>query len=206
MFNEASPRTWTHTAKFLGAPLVAFALLLANAYFPFVRFSNELANAVLAIVIFFLPFLTAILAFTIPRRWLTTITVFVLLVPLLCFSAVGLLWEGFLLVETVRTGVNPAYEQIATAQMAGYSVGIYRTDCGALCSFGIDPLQEKQVVLGILVVRELPGFEDAGEATYKVIGQDTLLIRVPAYVDNDPPVRTMPARSRIYHLKRFLYF
>jgi hypothetical protein len=153
-----------------------------------------------------LPFLTAILAFIIPRRWLTTIITVVLLVPLLCFSAIGLLFEGFLLTYTVRHGVNPAFERIATVPMADYSVGIYRTDCGALCSFAIYPLQEKQIVPGILVVRALPGFDDAGEATYKVIGQDTLLITVPAYVDNDSPVRTMPARSRIYHLKRFLYF
>jgi len=105
--------------------------------------------------------------------------------------------------DTWRTGVNSAFEPIASVPMGGYSVGIYRTNCGAPCSFGIYPLQEKQIMPGILLVRALPGFEPADKAAFKVIGKDALLLQVPEYFDGE--VRT-PARSRVYHLKRFLYF
>jgi hypothetical protein len=203
---EAPPPTWTRTAKFLGLPLLGFVLMVGDAAFPLVRFRSELANVVVGTLSFLLPFLTVFFALVIPRRWLTTVIAVVLLLPLLCISALGLLFEGLLLGDTFRTGLNPALERIATVPMVGYSVGIYRTDCGAPCSLEIYLLQEKRIVPGILLVRALPGFDDAAEATYKVIGQDTLSINIPPYVDNDPRGVSIPARSKIYHLKPFLYF
>jgi hypothetical protein len=203
---EAPPQTWTRTAKFLGLPLLVFVLLQADNDFPFVRFSNAFANVAVGTLSFLLPFLAAFFAFVIPKRWLTTVIVVALLLPLLCASAVGLLFGGLSIVDMFRTGSDASFERIASAPMIGYSVGIYRTNCGAPCSYGIYPLQEKQIVPGILLVRPLPGFDEADAATYKVIGQDTLLINVPPYVDDYHPWASIPARSKTYHLKPFLYF
>lgn len=203
---EAPPPTWKRSTVLLGLPLLCFVLLQADGRFPLVRFSNDLANSVVGTLSFLLPFLTAYFAFVVPRRWLTTIVAIVSLLPLLCLSALGLLFEGVVTGDTLRTGLNPSYERIASVPMAGYSVGIYRTDCGAPCSFGIDILQEKRVLPGVLLVRALDGFDEAGDATYKVIGPDTLLINVPPYVDNDPRGVSIPARSKTFHLKPFVYF
>jgi hypothetical protein len=203
---EAPPPNWTRTIKFLGLPLLVFVLVQADSDVPFVRFSNELANLTVGALSFLLPFLTAFFAFVIPRRWLTTVITVVVLLPLLCYSAVGLLFEGLSIGDTFRTGADPSFERIASAPMTGYFVGIYRTNCGAPCSYGIYPLQEKQVIPGILLVRALPGFDEADGATFKVIGQDTLQINVPPYVDNYHPWASIPARSKTYRLKPFLYF
>jgi hypothetical protein len=204
---EAPPPTWTRTAKFLGLPLLGFVLLQADGYFPIVRFSNELANFAAGTFSFFLPFLTAFFAFAIPKRWLTTVITVALLLPLLCFSVLGLLFNGVLVRDALRIGSNPAFERIATAPMGGYSVGIYLSDCGAVCSPGIELVQEKQIIPGILLTRALDGIDQADKATYKVTGQDTLLINVPPiYTDDTQRVVWIPARSRTYHLKPFLYF
>ena len=174
--------------------------------FPVVRFSNELANFAIGTLSFLLPFLAAFFAFMIPRRWLTTVIAIALLLPLLFFSALGLLFQGLLTRDALRLGSNPAFTRIATVPMGGYSVGIYLSDCGAPCSLDVDLLQERPIIPGVALVRALPGFEDAGDATYKVVGPDTLMVSIPAYVDNDRPWESLPARSKTYHLKRFLYF
>lgn len=90
--------------------------------------------------------------------------------------------------------------------MDGYSVGLFVNDCGAPCGIGIDLFQERSIIRGILLVRALLGFDDADSASYKVIGDDTLQVDVPAFVDSDPRGMSIPAQSRVYHLKRFLYF
>jgi hypothetical protein len=206
MSTEAPPQTWTRTAKFLGLPLLVFVLLQADNDFPFVRFSNAFANVAFGTLSFLLPFLAAFFAFVVPKRWLTSVLVVVFLLPILCFSAAGLFFEGLMAGDIWRTGLNPSFERISTVPLDGYSVGIYRTNCGAPCSYGIYPLQERQIIPGILLVRALPGFDEAGGATYQVIGQDTLLINVPPYVDDYHPWASIPARSQTYHLKPFLYF
>ena len=76
--------------------------------FPVVRFSNELVNFAIGTLSFLLPFLTAFFAFVIPKRWLTTVIAVVLLLPLLCFSALGLLFNGVLVRDALRMGSNPA--------------------------------------------------------------------------------------------------
>src|SRR5271156_5470935 len=156
---EASTPTCRRTAKFLGLPLVGFVLLQADGMFPVVRFSNELVNFAIGTLSFLLPFLAAFFAFVIPKRWLTTVIAVALLLPLLCFSALGLLFNGVLVRDALRIGSNPAFERIATAPMGGYSVGIYVSDCGAVCSPGIDLIQEKQIIPGILLTRALDGID-----------------------------------------------
>jgi hypothetical protein len=202
---EASARTWTRTAKYLGLPLFGFGLVVADARFPFVRFSNELANVIVGALSWLLPFVTAIRLVTIPtlvpRRSLITGVGFVLLLPLLLFCPFGLLISVFEIWDTYGTGVNLAFEAVASVPMDGYSVGIYRTDyCGAPCSFTIYILQEKPILPGILLVRELYEFDPAGEATYKVIAKDVLRVDVPAYGGD------APARSKVFRLKPYLYF
>jgi hypothetical protein len=199
-------RNWKRTFKFVGLPLLGFFLLQADGVFPLVRFSNELANFAAGTLSFLLPFLAAFFAFMIPKRWLTTVIVVALLLPLLCFSALGLLFQGFLVKDALRIGSSPAFERIATVPMGAYSVGVFLNNCGAPCSLDVNLLQERPIIPGVVFVRALDGFADAGDPTCKVVGPDTLMVSIPAYVDNDRPWESQPARSKTYHLKPFLYF
>lgn len=206
MSNEASPPTWKHTAKFVALPLLGFVLMAVNDLFPFVRLNNDLANFVVGTLSLLLPFVAATFALIIPRRWLTSVILLVLLLPLLFLSAFFLLVDGFLIRDAFRMGGDPAFKRVANVPMDGYSVGLFVNDCGAPCGIGIDLFQERSIIRGILLVRALLGFDDADSASYKVIGDDTLQVDVPAFVDSDPRGMSIPAQSRVYHLKRFLYF
>jgi hypothetical protein len=206
MSTEAPLKNWKRAAKFLGLPLLVFVLLQADGCFPIIRLSSDSANYVVGTLSFILPFLAAFFAFVVPKRWFTSALVAVFLLPILCFSAAGLFFEILMAGDIWRTGLNPSFERISTVPLDGYSVGIYRSDCGAPCGMDIDLLQEKTLIPGILLVRRLDGFADAGDATYKVIGPDTLQINIPAYPDDERPWESIPARSRVYHLKPFLYF
>jgi hypothetical protein len=148
------------------------------------------------------PFMTAIFALFIPRRWLTTILVIVLLVPLMLASLFVFLLNVLTINDIFRTGVNPSFEPLAHVPMDGYSVGIYLTDCGAPCSFGIDILQEKQIVPGLLLVRRLEGFDQAIWPVYQVIGTGILRVNIPQYGKGRDAA---PARSSTYYLRSYLY-
>jgi len=184
--------------------MIAFLVVVANDWYPVIRFSDERLNVAVGTAICFMPFVTAIFALFIPRRWLTRIFVIVPLVPLMLVSLFVLLLDISISdIDTFRTGLNPAFEPIARVPMGGYSVGIYLTNCGAVCSFGIEILQEKQIVPGLLLVRRLEGFEPAIWPVYQVIGKGIIRVDVPRYgVGSDAAL----ARSRTYYLKPYLYF
>jgi hypothetical protein len=203
---EAPPQLWMRTGKFVGLPLLGFVLVQADGCFPVVRFSNDLANLTVGTFSFVLPFLAVIFAFIVPKRWLTSIVITALLLPILCFSAAGLLYLGVIANDAFHTGIDPSFERISTVPMGNYSVDVYRTDCGAPCGMGIYLLQKKKLLPGIMLVRRLDDFDDAGDASCKEIGQDMLRIDIPAYADDYQPSASIPARSRVYHLKSFLYF
>jgi hypothetical protein len=197
-----TPRAWTRTTKFVGLVLLGLLLVLADAAFPLVRFTNELANVIVGTMSLLLPFVAAIFVLIVPfpRRSLTAVIAIVLLLPLMLFCAFGLLTWSFSIGDTYRTGVNPEFERIASVPMDGYSVSIYRTDCGTPCSFGIYLLQEKQIFPGLLLVRKLYDLDPARGATYNVLARDTIRVDVPAYDENNG------AQSKVFRLKPYLYF
>jgi hypothetical protein len=202
MSAAVAPWAWTRATKFLGLLLLGLLVVLANAAFPLVRFRNELANVIVGAISLLLPFVAAVFVLMVPfpRRSLTAGIAIVLLLLLTLFCTFGLFVWSFPISETYRTGVNPEFQQIASVPMDRYSVNIYLTDCGTPCSFGIYILQEKQIFPGVLLVRKLYDFDPAREATYKVLGNNTIRVDVPAYDERNG------AQSVIFRLKPYLYF
>jgi hypothetical protein len=202
MSAAVAPWAWTRATKFLGLLLLGLLVVLANAAFPLVRFRNELANVIVGAISLLLPFVAAVFVLMVPfpRRSLTAGIAIVLLLLLTLFCTFGLFVWSFPISETYRTGVNPEFQQIASVPMDRYSVNIYLTDCGTPCSSGIYILQEKQIFPGVLLVRKLYDFDPAREATYKVLGNNTIRVDVPAYDERNG------AQSVIFRLKPYLYF
>ena len=75
-----------------------------------------------------------------------------------------------------------------------YTVRLYETNCGAVCSYGVAVWQENRPVPGILLVRDLGGFYPANAPSYTVIRPDSIRVDVPAYGGR------APARFREYRL------
>jgi hypothetical protein len=83
---------------------------------------------------------------------------------------------------------------LGTIDTGRHTVKLYETNCGAPCSFGVAVRQERRVIPGFLLVRQLDGFYAAVSPTYAVINQDSIHIEVPAYGDR------APARLQAYRL------
>jgi hypothetical protein len=101
----------------------------------------------------------------------------IVLVPLAIGSLTGWGWGDLGTIDTGR-----------------HIVKLYETNCGAPCSFGVAVRQERRLIPGVVLVRDLYGFYPADSPTYTVINPDSIRVEVPPYRDR------APARSRTYRL------
>jgi hypothetical protein len=112
-----------------------------------------------------------------------------------------------IVLRTMAIAVGVALLPLAVGSLAGevradlgtintgrHTVKLYETDCGAPCSFGLAVRQERRVIPGLLLVRDIDGFYPAAAPTYVIINQDSIRIDVPPYGGR------APARSRGYRL------
>jgi hypothetical protein len=197
-------RAWIRTAKFLGLPLLGFALLEANAVFPLIRFVTSLANLSVAFVSYMLPIVTLIFALIVPRYTITKLIVALLLLPILAVCAFGCLVSGLRAMNVYGSGMDGRFKPIALAPMDGYAVRLYVTSFGSIDTPAVVVRQEKQILPGILLVRNLWEFDPADVATCAPIGRNAVRVQIPeAKVDYEG---TIPAQSKIIHLKPYLYF
>ena len=176
-----------------------FGLVNLNWWNPSIRFSIPALNYLFLLASFTLPWFALFSAFHIGRRWVT-IAVTVVLLPALAYT---LFWGLFVCIDTayvLLNGIDPSFEAISRVDMGSYEVALYRTNGGAMTSFGIAVRQEKSVLLGLRIVRQLEGFYPADAATYRVLGPDVICVEVPPYGDK------AGRRSATYHLNRSVYF
>lgn len=86
------------------------------------------------------------------------------------------------------------WADLGTIDTDRHIVKLYETDCGAPCSFGVAVRQQRRLIPGIVLVRDLEGFYPAAAPAYTVINRDSIRIDVPAYGGR------APARFRAYRL------
>lgn len=156
------------------------ALVHANWFHPVVRFGHPAANQIALLLALTLPWLAILPVALLPRPWARVVGL-VLLLPPLAYSAFFAPFIAMEIEDTVAHGVDRAFTPIATVPMNGYRVRIFRTDCGATCAYGIVLRQERQLLPGIYLVRQLEGFYPAEDATYRVLGRDSLQVNGRLY-------------------------
>jgi hypothetical protein len=193
---------WIRTTALIGWPLVLFTFIQEDAFHPFLRLNGVIANQIVSAASFLLPFVSARYALSVPRHVFTRIVIVMLLALPLCVSMVGVLGESSVVLEAFRTGDNASLKLVARAPMGAYSVAIYRADCATGCEYRIYPMQDRQILPGILLVRALEDFPSAKEAIFHRLGTNRLQIQVPEYSDGGTKI---PTRSRIYELKPWVY-
>lgn len=179
------------TAKFVGSTFLVFFLFGANAYNPLIRFNSDLANSIAYIVIGCLSLVVLVLSIVIPRRLLTKIFLPILLFPFSCLCVLVCVL-GFL-------GFSPTKK----IQMDGYSMRLYVADGGAMDDPALYVRQEMPIG-PLLLVREIWKFYPADTATLTVMSKDSVRVEVPA--EEAEGERTIPARSKVFHLKPHVYF
>jgi hypothetical protein len=180
-YNESAPRT--KATIVLSCIAAAVVLVLLNWRRPFLRLEPAYLNNVVFGVTCLSPWLAVYLVGRLPhaaaRIALRTIFICagVVLFPLAMGSLMGSGWSDLGTIETGR-----------------HIVKLYETNCGAPCSFGVAVRQERRLIPGVVLVRDLYGFYPAAWPTYTVINPDSIRVEVPAYGGR------APARSRTYRL------
>jgi hypothetical protein len=188
--SEAPPRTGFRTIKFLGLPLLAFAVALEAGQHPLIRFDDELADVVVETFPYFLPFATLVFALIIPQHPVTKVAAFVFMLPLLAVSSLMLGLGADSISKAYKTGTDPDFERVTTVAIERYSIGLYRKGGGVFSSPVIYVLEQKKILPGILLVRVISVIGPAYTATCKLIGKDTVQIVVPPHIDVDAEYTT----------------
>jgi ABC-type sulfate transport system permease component len=181
--------------------LSIFVLGWVNYFFwPVLRFTNPTANAVVLALAFLMPVAASVLGFFLFRATKSPGR-FAVAVALTLANALPLVVVGFhLLSLTAANGIDSGFELINAVPIDGGRIAVYRTDGGALTSFGIVVRQERLVVPGVLVVRKLCGGYPAKEAQVTVEPSGWASIHVPDYRDGGP---TQDCRVKV---RRYVYF
>ncbi len=160
--------------------VVVYLAVVYNLYFQdIIRFSNVYLNYVFVLATLSIPMWIAITGFIQEFVWLRVTLLLTMLLPMLGSTFFGLIVFGNFL-DIVQEGSDPTFERLAKLDQDGYAVCLYRTDYGAMTSFGLVLRQEKQIFPGLLLVNRVWGAE-GDTATIEKDGDNRVLIKLPPY-------------------------
>jgi len=171
------------------AALAAACLAYLNLRHPVLRLAYPYANVVALWLLLLLPVAAAIVALIRLRRWARwlmlalTGCVFAYTGPILFLVTLGLF-------TTPISAPDPSFLPLHRLSLpAGGSLVVYRTDCGAPCSFGIVVRQERALVPGLLLVRDVYAHDDIDDASVEIMTPEWALVS-----------------GREVHLQRWVYW
>jgi hypothetical protein len=186
---------WKSVALFGGGT----AIFLWQLRHPIIRLEWPIANELLGLAFgLSLPWLTAAAIFRLGRWWSKTVAL-ISIIPLLLYSAVfllGSLITGF----SYKNGRNLFFDQFAETHWKGSRVCFYRINGGATTDFGVEIRQERRLIPGVLLVRQLDDFYHC----YSLDATSTdegITLRDGRYA-----CAGFREQHRDYRLKPFLYF
>lgn len=135
---------------------IIFILSIINAIYPFIRFSSRLANYIFMIITLCIPTVLVFLGFTIKNLY-KKILFIILYGIMVLVSGMFLIFTLILIAvsEDVRNVDAIGFSIIEYVQVGESRVIVYRTDGGATTSLGIIVRHEKEILPGILLVRNL---------------------------------------------------
>lgn len=84
-------------------------------------------------------------------------------------------------VTDVSRSKDFSFEPVWREQRGVSELVLYRTNCGAPCSFGLVLRQKRRIVPGVRAVRRLDGWYPADAATLSSISSNTLRVEVAPY-------------------------
>lgn len=182
--------------------LTGFVAIAANWHYEVLRFSSPTLNALALLGGLGLTVVALVIAVRRFSGWMRASAVGLLLVPL----AYSLFFGGFVTVHLLRLlsegGVDAGFEPLGAVPVEQGRVSVYRTNCGATCSFGVAVRHERRLLPGVLLVRRLEGFYPAYQADFEALGPRTIRVSVPAYGRDAAD----SARSRTYVIDPKVYF
>lgn len=180
-------RSWdrlSQVERLLVAALMLWVTLFAVADLLGVQFESWRAQRVGSLFFWLMPLFLWALAFRVrpgPWRGAATISTGLLVtISLLPAACAGLEVTDVSREEDLR------FEPVWRQQQGASALVLYRTNCGATCSFGLVLRQERRVVPGLRMVRHLGDWYPAYSATLSRILPNEIRVDVPPYGDRRP--------------------
>jgi len=189
---DAAARTRPRAGRPLLILCVVFLIGLANALVPVLRFEGQTANWLTACVLFLLPILLPVFVLRFQMRSLFKVFAMVGLTPIVLLTLVVSAMTGSC-AHTQSEGVDHSFAKLAQVPVEGSQATAYLSNSGALSDFLVVVRQEKTLLPGLLLVRNVYARSGEREATLTAVG--------PLAVE----VRTGGVATRIDFL-RFVYF
>ena len=171
----------------LGTAIAWCALLVSYDVFG-LELASWRAQSVLYLLFCLVPIAMVVLTFRVrrgaPRVIAVTVAVLLAVLGLLPATCAGL--------ELTYLGypANPFFEPIGRLPFLRGELVLYRTDCGAPCTFGLVLRQERQVLPGIREARDLASWSDADTATMTLLSPGLVRVELIAF-------RTAPGRAKL---------
>lgn len=165
---QSNERLFRATVVYIGC-MLGFVTVVANWRQPLLRLDTHVANDVVLLVALLLPFMgfcSLVSQLTGWRQWLLSLVMFPVIVPSILLA----LFVSLDTVDTARTGRDLGFNPIQRIEVPdGSEIVMYRTDCGAPCSFGIVVRHEERIVGSLRVVQDVWDAYPADSASVRVV-------------------------------------
>lgn len=159
---------------------IIFLLSILNFFFPLIRFQNQLSNLRFIVIILSMPFLLTIYGFFLENFFVKIISIIIEgLISIIAFVFVLII--SINIGSTIEAGYNPGFEKIKNYQAEKYEVNTYRSNGGATTSYGIVIRQEKKIIPGIILVRNIYNEYPRYDIEYE-INNNVLIIESKEYI------------------------
>jgi hypothetical protein len=180
----------------IGALAGAWGLGMLNFWNPVIRFASPLANTLAFGALQVIPL--ALLIFAITRGpWWARLLWSLVLLPIAGLTGLLGCFAAIESASIARSGVDTSFERMELVPLTVGYLASYRTNGGAMTSFGVIVRQECRILPGVLRVRRVWGVYPAFEVHTELLSPDRARFSSPAYGDRRPTetvaeVRLMP--------------
>lgn len=128
-----------------------YILGILNIIFPVLRFRCQILNHIFVLFLLFIPWVLFINGFFLKHLISKIINTIVFIIP----SILSIPIAFIIIIGLVTFSWKYAFVQIHDYNFKSYSISVYRTDGGATTSYGVVVRQEKEVIFGLLLVKNL---------------------------------------------------
>jgi hypothetical protein len=151
---------------------ILYCAVIANVLFPMVRFSSQTANYFFFALMQLIPLVIVALAFrrTGSRRYVLLAFGILVTIPATPLGFGAAAWT----VSSVADGADRSFERVNAIATPLGVVAVYRTNGGAMTSFGIVLRQECKLAPGLLAVRNVAQEYPAGTVQLENVGQEVV--------------------------------
>ncbi|MGF7397821.1 DUF5412 family protein [Thermoanaerobacterium thermosaccharolyticum] len=131
--------------------LIIYTLWALNYFYPVIRFQFSIFNQIFSLSVQLIPLVLLINGFRFKHIFVKIMNSVISII----FSLIGALVAFIILIGIFTVNPNEAFMLIQKVQINSNFIVVYRTNGGATTDYGIVVRQEKEIVKGVLLVKDL---------------------------------------------------